>query len=597
MRFFFLILFFGPLFVIAQVTDNFSDNDFNSNPTWSGDSTDFIVNNFQQLQLNNTKAGASYLSTQSPVSSLDNMEWRFFIKQSFSPSSSNFGRVYLASNHTDLEGPLNGYYLQFGESGNLDAVELFRQTGLTSTSIARGTNAQIASSFAIGIKITRDASCNWKLYVDITGGMAYSLEASGNDSTYATTHYFGVSAVYTASNSNKFYLDDFYNGPIITDITPPVIVSSTVISDTQVDVLFNENVDLISAQLLNNYKTDHGLGNPSIANRDATNLSLVHLTFTNTFESEILYTLTITNVQDYNTNTIASATTTFSYYVVQPLDLVINEILFNPKTNGVDFVEIYNRSSKAIDLRSITISKYDIIKNIMTSISAISINNYFIYPKEYLVLSKDQLAVKNQYYTTNPNGFLDIKSLPAMGISDGIICLATSTTIIDLFEYDQGMHFPLLSNTDGVSLERIDFDRPTQDRTNWHSAAETAGFATPAYKNSQYNESRQTTNEIGISPEIFSPDEDGVNDIVNINYHLNTPGVIANIIIYNSQGHLVRSLVHNQLLGISGTFSWDGINEEREKSRIGIYIVYVETIDLSGQVQHYKKTCVLGGKM
>jgi hypothetical protein len=597
MRYIFLALLFTPLLVAAQITDNFSDSDFSSNPRWSGDSIEFTVNTSQQLQLNNTVAGSSYLSTYSPTLSLDNTEWRFYIKQSFSPSSSNYGRVYLASDNSNLENPLNGYYLQFGESGSLDAVELFRQSGTTSTSIARCANAQIASSFAIGVKVTRDSSGNWNLYIDATGGTAYTFASSGNDNTFTTTDYFGVAAIYTSSNSTKFFFDNFYNGPLIIDNTAPAILSATVISDTKLDVLFNENMDLATSQTLSNYSADNGLGNPSIALRDASNFNLVHLTFVNSFISELSNTLTITNVQDFNSNAIATATVTFSYYKIKPSDLVINEILFDPKTGGVDFVEIYNRSNQPIDLKTITISQYDTINNILTSISTISSTSYFIYPKQYLVLSEDQWAVKNQYHTINPNGFLDLANLPSMNIAGGTVCIASGATIIDLFKYEENMHFPLLNDTKGVSLERVDFDRPTQDRSNWHSAAEAIGFASPAYKNSQYSPSKEATDVIEITPEIFSPDEDGMNDIVTINYHFDTPGFIANVIIYDSKGHYVRSLVKNQLLGTTGTFSWDGINEEREKSRIGIYIIYMETIDLSGKVNHYKKTCVLGGKI
>ncbi|MBA3972449.1 MAG: hypothetical protein H0X46_09985 [Bacteroidetes bacterium] len=56
-------------------------------------------------------------------------------------------------------------------------------------------------------------------------------------------------------------------------------------------------------------------------------------------------------------------------------------------------------------------------------------------------------------------------------------------------------------------------------------------------------------------------------------------------------------MIRNELLGTNGTFSWDGINDAREKARIGIYIIYFEVFDLSGTVKHYKKTCVLAGKL
>ncbi|MBA3707054.1 MAG: lamin tail domain-containing protein, partial [Bacteroidetes bacterium] len=515
MRFILFLLLFSPLLASAQITDNFSDGDFSHNPLWTGDTTEFTVNTSQQLQLNNTTAGASYLSTASANSFLDNTEWHFYIKQSFSPSSSNYARVYLASDKANLEGPLNGYYLQFGETGNLDAVELYRQTGLTSTSVARGNNSAIALSFAIGIKVTRDTIGNWNLYVDAAGGTIYALQASGNDKTFSTSNYFGISTVYSASNATKFYFDDFYNGAIILDVNAPIIVSSTVISDTKVDILFNEHVDITTSQTVNNYSANNSLNNPVNVFRDSINFGLVHLTFANQFISELKNTLTITNVRDLSGNGISNINIDFIYLFISTAafnDLVINEILFDPKIGGVDFIEIYNRSSKIIDLRSITVSQYDTVNNVLTGVSGISKTRRLIFPKEYLVLSENGNAVKSQYNSYNPNGFLDLSILPSMNIESGTICLATGTTIIDLLKYNEDMHFPLLNETKGISLERINFERITLDRSNWHSAAEAVGFATPAYQNSQYQNPSKTDNILEIIPEIFSPDEDGMND-------------------------------------------------------------------------------------
>ena len=84
---------------------------------------------------------------------------------------------------------------------------------------------------------------------------------------------------------------------------------------------------------------------------------------------------------------------------------------------------------------------------------------------------------------------------------------------------------------------------------------------------------------------------------MNINYHFDVPGYTANITIFDSKGQVVKPLIQNELLGIKGTFSWDGINADHEKARIGIYIIYFEVFDLEGDVRHYKKTCVLGGKL
>jgi hypothetical protein len=350
MRVFVVMLYlFCASLLNAQVTDNFSDGDFTANPVWSGDNIEFTVSAGQQLQLNATVAGASYLSTPNTLANLNDIEWKCYVKQTFAPSSSNYGRVYLVSDQANLEGPLNGYYLQFGEALSNDAIELFQQTGTTSTSVCRGTTAQIAASFALAVKVTRSSAGLWSLYVDVAGGSNYVLENTGTNTTHTSSQFMGVSTLYTVGNINKFFYDDFSVAPIVVDVTAPTIVNSTVISNTQLDVLFNEAVEITSSQNATNYTADNSLGNPNTATRDASNFSLVHLSFTTPFTNAALNTLTISNVQDIALNAITSATTNFTYLApvtVGYKDIVINELFADPSPvinlTNAEFVELYN---------------------------------------------------------------------------------------------------------------------------------------------------------------------------------------------------------------------------------------------------------------
>jgi hypothetical protein len=70
-------------------------------------------------------------------------------------------------------------------------------------------------------------------------------------------------------------------------------------------------------------------------------------------------------------------------------------------------------------------------------------------------------------------------------------------------EYNSDMHFALLTTEDGVSLERISLTRDANDKSNWHSAAESVGYATPAYKNSQFSENSESNDEITIDTKII----------------------------------------------------------------------------------------------
>ena len=181
--------------------------------------------------------------------------------------------------------------------------------------------------------------------------------------------------------------------------------------------------------------------------------------------------------------------------------------------------------------------------------------------------------------------------------ADDIVLPLSPTQIIDEVHYSDTWQFPLLNSDIGVSLERLNAAQPSQDSTNSHSASETIGFATPGYKNSQSDISTGNGNEISVDPEIFSPDNDGHNDVLNIHYTFPDPGNVANVNIYDARGRLIRNLVNNELLGNSGFFVWDGITNEKQKARIGTYVIYVEVYNINGDLKSFKKTCVLGGKL
>ena len=109
------------------------------------------------------------------------------------------------------------------------------------------------------------------------------------------------------------------------------------------------------------------------------------------------------------------------------------------------------------------------------------------------------------------------------------------------------MHYDLLVETQGVSLERISSENPSTDKNNWHSASFDVNYGTPGYKNSMTTDVIEIddNNEINIVPEIFSPDNDGFDDICNIYYDLNENGYTINIKIFNSKGRLVNNLLNS----------------------------------------------------
>ena len=82
---------------------------------------------------------------------------------------------------------------------------------------------------------------------------------------------------------------------------------------------------------------------------------------------------------------------------------------------------------------------------------------------------------------------LQLSSLPSFPDDNGIVVLLNrNQKVIDELHYDHSWQFALISNEAGVALERIDYNKPTQDQNNWTSAASTTGYGTPTYQNSEF---------------------------------------------------------------------------------------------------------------
>lgn len=385
------------------------------------------------------------------------------------------------------------------------------------------------------------------------------------------------------------------------DNIAPWIIKAIISNVNSVMIYFSEKIDQAIIANPSNYQVDNGMGTPMFAIPNEPEFNAVNLVFPYLFENNIIYQVAVSdNLIDCAGNPIEPGSTAMFAYAVypEPEDIVINEILFNPPAGGIEYVEIYNRSQKVIDLKNIRLASQDTILNQLTSVREIAPAGHLIFPGNYIVLSANPDLVRKYYQTTNPRGFIKMASVPQFANTRGIAVLCDpNETILDRLVYTEDMHFPMLTTVKGVALERIDFNRPAGDRANWHSASSSSGYGTPAYRNSQFMAVRTADEPFKVDPEIFSPDNDGHNDMLNISYNFPEPGNVATITIYDASGRLVRRLVQNRLLGSSGSVTWNGITDENQKASIGYYLIYIEVFDLNGKIKHYKKTAVLGGRL
>ena len=382
------------------------------------------------------------------------------------------------------------------------------------------------------------------------------------------------------------------------DTVPPFIQRAWFAEDDELDFLFSEPLDSTRSGSLNEWETYPYVGKPDSSRLFPPDFTHARLFFPKYFVKDCMYRVIGRHgLTDCVGNSLDTNMTILIGFADQASlsDIVINEILPDPVPEGERFIELFNRSQKIFDLKQLILTSFDSVSNELTDCKEISTASVLLFPEEYVVLTKNQKDIMSRYLTPGRDHFLQMSSLPSMSDQKGIIVLARRNDhlVIDKVQYFSEMQYPLLYTNQGVSLERLSPEIRSEDRKNWHSASESCGFATPGYQNSQYQKIRMTEEVVTLFPDVFSPDNDGKDDVLTIICHLDSPDYIANISIFDSKGRFVKQLVKNRFLSATDYIIWDGINEMGMKVVSGIYIVYFELLNPGGQVSRFKKATVV----
>lgn len=397
----------------------------------------------------------------------------------------------------------------------------------------------------------------------------------------------------TPGQKNSVYQD-------IVDKTPPQILNAYPKDDNTIILNFDKSVDRNLAILMNTYQIDNNITISNLKIIDPL-FDVVELTLKPILQKNILYSLILkTSFKDCQGNPLSKNDTIKIQLAEKPKrnDLVINELLMDPETGGSRFIELYNRSEKVIDLYDLKVA--DVKKGDTKSITG----HYFIFPKKYVTITPSPLYIENRYKVALQKKGIVKNILPtwddALGNASIYTYEGSKTIMIDSFNYHKNFHNPLLANTEGVSLERINPEDSTNIAANWHSAAASVLYATPAYQNSQFQmtPSVSSSNEdiLSLLSKTFSPNDDGFQDFLLINYKVDSKGYLANVFIFDMSGRLTKTLTVNELLAAEGQFKWDGETDQVYKAPMGTYIIYAELIDPNGGVKKIKKLCVLSDK-
>ncbi|MEN8192344.1 MAG: lamin tail domain-containing protein [Bacteroidota bacterium] len=166
-------------------------------------------------------------------------------------------------------------------------------------------------------------------------------------------------------------------------------------------------------------------------------------------------------------------------------DIVINEIMYAPNKPEPEWIELFNRSNKTIDLKNHQIADANDTVQVMK-------NEQILFPNQYFVIARDSTLFDIYSDTIN----CVISSFPTLNNSgDRIIILDSLDRVIDSLEFN-----PDWGGMNGVSLERINSEVSSVDSSNWNNSKLDSG-GTPGMPNSI----SQRDYDIEITKINFSP--------------------------------------------------------------------------------------------
>ena len=443
------ILIFIPIH--AQLTDDFSDGNLNSDPEWLGQTSLFTVTD-GELQLNApAETSTSYLYLQAATSLQENTVWEFKVRLEFKPSTSNFGRIYLSSSSPNLLESLNGYFIQIGGiSGDNDAVELFRQDGSSNTLLISGTAGGAGDNPELGIRVSRNTNGEWTLEVDYTGGTNYQMEGNANDTMHDTGGFFGVYCKYTSTRSTLFFFDNILIDPLFIDMEPPILTAVEAIDATTVKVTFNEVIDETSAAMAGNFSINLGIGNPISSNLDPSDPTSVLLNLAAPLNNLQEYVLTIAIISDVSGNVNFDLMAGFSFFQADtPLEneIIVTEIMADPNPRiglpEAEFIELHNPTNKVFDLGGIGIS---------TGSSPKLLSSFTLLPGDYLIICDDSFEAEFEAF----GPVLSLSSFPALtNGGDEVTITDASGQVIYSVQYTDDWYQDPDKVDGGWSLEMI----------------------------------------------------------------------------------------------------------------------------------------------
>lgn len=270
----------------------------------------------------------------------------------------------------------------------------------------------------------------------------------------------------------------------------------------------------------------------------------------------------------------------------------LNEFLFDPKSGCADFIELHNVSRDSININSWIVhdrpAKY--------GYDSVAIKSDFILAPDELAVICWDTAFFNCYndLKNSTKVYYNKSSLNLNADGDDIYLVDFNGNVIDSLSYATSWHNKSLTETKGISLEKLSYGLASNNSNSWTSSLDSNG-ATPCRTNSVLLP-KPDESILKATPNPFSPFGSSRSPNCMISYNLPFKRSIVSAKIFTPLGESVIDIANSEQVYSTGSYKWDGRNKNGSFMQPGPYIFVVEARDIESEDIRTERLLIVIGK-
>lgn len=373
------------------------------------------------------------------------------------------------------------------------------------------------------------------------------------------------------------------------DVNPPRVVRLALPDSLTIELLFSKGLHPTCVEDLSKVQLWGGQGFVTAAEVVGPLCQRIKVRLSQPIQPRVPYELTLSGLLSLSGLTMEDTLLVFGLPLrPDSFDLGFNELFFNPVGSGYDYVEVVNRSNRFIDLSLLCLTSRADDGRFKAAVR-LSTERMPAPPGSYWVLSVAGDSLIQTWLADSLGRFLTLSSLPSLPDDKGnLVLLTIDGRLVDEVDYSAAWHLILMSNKEGVALEKIHPDLPSNRAESWLSASYASGYGTPGLRNSQYRAVEvRKHHTLTLERNWLTPNGDGDSDALCLRLGLDQPAQVS-LTVYDLRGRVVRHWLRNCWMGPHDLCCWDGTDNQGSLLPQGRYILLASLCRPDGWVYQAK---------